>query len=296
MANARVGLKTRGRNSASRQSSHIMRQGDGYKNANIIPLFIPKDDVFLAPKLSLNASERRSLQKQIQVYKSRQKKYDHGSPLWLKQEAKIVQIKQKLDGAGKDRKNTIHFFELELCLTDTPPSSIHRLAFGDHVRGWLKKEFPDLVPECGAVHLDQHSLHAHAMFKVPDDTTWRQFCDERYGGNRELAVALTQSWHEYIGKVAKIEPLKVGEGKRYKKLKAYKAETGFTGSIGNANALPPQSHTDTEPKTETETEPKKETAAQDQIQEIATKIAPGRELLKRAVANIKKTSTGVDLK
>lgn len=288
MANARVGLKTRGRNSASRQSSHILRQGDSYKNANIIPLFIPKENAFLAPKLSLNASERKALSNKLQAYKSRQKKYDQGSPLWLKQEAKIVQIRQQLDRAGKDRKNTVHFFELELCLTDKPPSSIHRLAFGDHVRGWLKKEFPDLVPVCGAVHLDQHSLHAHAMFAVPDGTTWRQFCDERYGGNRELAVALTQSWHEHIGKVAKIEPLKVGEGKRYKKLKAYKAETGFNGSIGNANALPSQNHTDTEPK--------KETAAQDQIREIAIKIAPDRELLKRAVANLKKPSTGVDLK
>lgn len=298
MANARCGLKTRGRNSAGRQSSHILRQGDGYKSANIIPLFIPKDDAFLAPKLSLNASERKALGNKLQAYRSRQKKYDEGSPLWLKQEAKIVQIREQLDNAGKQRKNTVNFFELELCLTDTPPSSIHHITFGDKVKGWLKKEFPDLEPVVGAVHKDQHSLHAHVMFAIPDGTTWRKFCDERYGGNRELAVSLTQSWHDHIGKTVKIEPLKVGEGKRWKKLKAYKAETGFTGKIGDANALPPQSHTDTESKADTKAEPKKEAAAKsidEQIKTIAQPIVD-RDALSKAIESLKKKTIDQSLK
>lgn len=282
MANARCGLKTRGRNSASRQSSHILREGDGYKNSNIIPLFIPKEDVFLAPKLSLNSKERRGLQNQLQVYRSRQKKYDEGSPLWLKQEAKIVQIREQLNNAGKQRKNTVNFFELELCLTDTPPSSIHHITFGDKVKGWLKKEFPDLEPVVGAVHLDQYSLHAHVMFKVPDETTWRKFCDERYGGNRELAVALTQSWHDHIGKTVKIKPLKVGEGKRYKKLKAYKAETGFGGGVGSSGG----------------SEPKKEDAAKsidEQIKTIAQPIVD-RDALSKAIKSLKKKTIDQSLK
>lgn len=234
MANARVGLKTHGRNSAGRQSSHILRQGDEYKNANIVPLFIPKEDAFLAPKLSLNATERKALGNKMQAYKSRQKKYENGSPLWLKQESKIVAIRQKLDGAGNQRKNTVNFFELELCLTNTPPVHLISKNFERFLREWLKKEFPELTPVAGAIHLDQFSLHGHVMFKVPDGTTWRNFCDVCYGGNRELAVALTQSWHKHIGAHIELEALKVGQGKRYKKLKDYKAETGFKGSIGSA--------------------------------------------------------------
>ena len=129
MANARVGLKTRGRNSAGRQSSHILRNGDSYTNAKIIPIFIPPENAFLAPKLSLNATERKALGNKMQSYKSRQKKYENGSPLWLKQEAKIVAIRQKLDGAGNQRKNTVNFFELELCLAVYSSSIIHRQLF-----------------------------------------------------------------------------------------------------------------------------------------------------------------------
>lgn len=297
MANARVGLKTRGRNSASRQSSHIMRQGDSYKNANIIPLFIPKENAFLAPKLSLNATERKALGNKMQSYKSRQKKYEYGSPLWLKQEAKIVAIRQKLDGAGNQRKNTVNFFELELCLTNTPPTHPISKDYERLLREWLKKEFPELTPITGAVHLDQASLHAHIMFAVPEGMSWKQFVETKYGDNRIAPVAMTQSWHDHIGKHIELEALNTGMQKRFQKLKAYKAETGFTGSIGNANELPPQSHTETKTEKETNTESKKETAAQDQIKEIAsTKKSFDRDALKRAVDSLKNKSTGVDLK
>lgn len=271
MANARVGLKTRGRNSAGRQSSHILRQGSSYLDAKIIPIFIPPENAFLAPKLSLNATERKALGNKMQAYKSRQKKYESGSPLWYKQEAKIVAIRQKLDGAGNQRKNTVNFFELELCLTNTPP--IHPISkdYERLLREWLKKEFPELTPITGAVHLDQASLHAHVMFAVPEGMSWKQFVEAKYGDNRIAPVAMTQSWHDHIGKYIKLEALEVGQGKRYKKLKDYKAETGFKGSIGSGGVN------------------KIEMAAQaDQIKAIARKV-PSRSSLEQAVKSLQST-------
>lgn len=271
MANARVGLKTRGRNSAGRQSSHILRQGNSYLDAKIIPIFIPPENAFLAPKLSLNATERKALGNKMQAYKSRQKKYESGSPLWYKQEAKIVAIRQKLDGAGNQRKNTVNFFELELCLTNTPPTHPISKDYERLLREWLKKEFPELTPITGAVHLDQASLHAHVMFAVPEGMSWKQFVEAKYGDNRIAPVAMTQSWHDHIGKYIKLESLEVGQGKRYKKLKDYKAETGFKGSIGNGGVN------------------KIEMAAQaDQIKAIARKV-PSRSSLEQAVKSLQST-------
>lgn len=271
MANARIGLKTRGRNSAGRQSSHILRQGSSYLDAKIIPIFIPPENAFLAPKLSLNATERKALGNKMQAYKSRQKKYESGSPLWYKQEAKIVAIRQKLDGAGNQRKNTVNFFELELCLTNTPPTHPISKDYERLLREWLKKEFPELTPITGAVHLDQASLHAHVMFAVPEGMSWKQFVEAKYGDNRIAPVAMTQSWHDHIGKYIKLEALEVGQGKRYKKLKDYKAETGFKGSIGSGGVN------------------KIETAAQaDQIKAIARKV-PSRSSLEQAVKSLQST-------
>lgn len=271
MANARVGLKTRGRNSAGRQSSHILRQGSSYLDAKIIPIFIPPENAFLAPKLSLNATERKALGNKMQSYKSRQKKYENGSPLWLKQEAKIVAIRQKLDGAGNQRKNTVNFFELELCLTNTSPTHPISKDYERLLREWLKKEFPELTPITGAVHLDQASLHAHVMFAVPEGMSWKQFVEAKYGDNRIAPVAMTQSWHDHIGKYIKLEALEVGQGKRYKKLKDYKAETGFKGSIGSGGVN------------------KIEMAAQaDQIKAIARKV-PSRSSLEQAVKSLQST-------
>lgn len=271
MANARVGLKTRGRNSAGRQSSHILRQGNSYLDAKIIPIFIPPENAFLAPKLSLNATERKALGNKMQAYKSRQKKYESGSPLWYKQEAKIVAIRQKLDGAGNQRKNTVNFFELELCLTNTPPTHPISKDYERLLREWLKKEFPELTPITGAVHLDQASLHAHVMFAVPEGMSWKQFVEAKYGDNRIAPVAMTQSWHDHIGKYIKLEALEVGQGKRYKKLKDYKAETGFKGSIGSGGVN------------------KIEMAAQaDQIKAIARKV-PSRSSLEQAVKSLQST-------
>ncbi len=281
MANARVGLKTRGRNSAGRQSSHILRQGSSYLDPNITPIFIPPENAFLAPKLSLNATERKALGNKMQAYKSRQKKYESGSPLWHKQEAKIVAIRQKLDGAGNQRKNTVNFFELELCLTNTPPTHPISKDYERLLREWLKKEFPELTPITGAVHLDQASLHAHVMFAVPEGMSWKQFIEAKYGDNRIAPVAMTQSWHEHIGKYIKLEALEVGQGKRYKKLKDYKAETGFTGGIGSGGVN------------------KIETAAQaDQIKAIARKV-PSKASLEQAVKSLQsavKKSTDQSIK
>lgn len=295
MGNARVGLKTRSRGSAGRQSAHILRQGERYKGSAPIVLFNPKENAFCAPKLSLSSSQRRSLQKQIQVYKSRQKKLELNSPKWHKHEAKIVELRSKLDQAGKDRKNTVHFFELELCLTKTHPASEHRHRFGGWVREWLEKEFPELTPTTGAVHLDQSSLHAHIMFEVPEGKTWHDFVIERNGDNREFPRQLTKSWHDFMKlKGVEIDELELNAGNRYdKKLHEYKAETGFDGKIGDANALPTQSHTDTEPKakadTHSETEQKPAAQSTDQIKAVA-KSTQGRASLEKALERLKKTS------
>lgn len=227
MANARVGLKTRSRTAAGRSSAHILREGTQYPDAKIEVLFKPKEGTYLAPKLSLSADKRRSLQKQIQVYKSRLKKSEPQSPQWHRQTAKIAELQSKLKKGGKDRRNTVHFFELELCLTSTPPKGDIADRYADHVREWIKKEFPDMTPVVGAVHKDQHSLHAHVMFAVPDGSTWTKFVEAKYGDSQIAPALMSQSWHDHIGKSVDLEPLKIGEGKRYVKLQQHKKETGF---------------------------------------------------------------------
>lgn len=282
MANARAGLKTRNRGSASRQSSHVLRQGERYRHPKIVTIFTPSDNAFKAPKSSLSAEKRRSLQKQIQVYKSRQRKLDEGSSKWLKHEAKITEMREQLDRAGDDRRNTVHFFELELCLTDTPPTSPYAKDLPDWIREFIKKEFPDLTPTTGAVHLDQGALHGHVIIPVPDGTTWRQWTIDNYGGNRQFALAITERWHSFVAsKGVELDELK--HGVRYTNIQRLKEATGYKGEIGSGE-VPPPAHLS-----------RPATKPIDQIKVIARPTID-RDALKKAVESLGKTTPDQSLK
>jgi len=254
--NASAQIKTHTAKSASAKNSHILRMSDAYKNPKIIILQKP-DEKFSSskkPKLTKNEKqfeadrkkELKSINALISKYKKRilglgdpQAEQDQERLLKMQEKLKEYEAKREELKASKQveetrgRKKEKDYIEFELCLTGVPPTDGRVIKAFEIVQSHFLKEkfFQPLKLVTNAVHLDQHSLHSHAVFEIPRDKTWTGYLESFKKSGKEVYKEISKAWHRYckanlekvIGK--EFEPQQ--SGKRYKSLKKYKEDTEY---------------------------------------------------------------------
>jgi len=149
--------------------------------------------------------------------------------LFKKKEA-LKEAKEVPETRGKKQK--IHFVEFEISITMSNEWKKNKefvKTFQDLQTQFLKnKFFAELELELNVVHLDQFSLHSHAMFKLPEGKTFDTHLREVNRDGRIAYEILNRAWHNTVEKELKtkfgIEIEEMQSGKRYISLRDFKKQ------------------------------------------------------------------------
>ncbi len=91
------------------------------------------------------------------------------------------------------------------------------------------RAFKGLELKTNAVHLDQFSVHSHALLRLPDETSWEKYFSQfRAEDGRDFYKQMAKTWHSLV-KTALFKNFGITlenqtSGKRYKSLKTFKKE------------------------------------------------------------------------
>ena len=145
-----------------------------------------------------------------------------------------------------------HFVEFIFTLTNTEPSN-HDLnnRFALAQKKYLEMYFKQYELVTNVMHLDQHSLHAHAIVKLPKGKTWTElilkktqqkveFTDEQikersskpiYDALKKGYEIIARHFQGFMSEELNIKFDKLKSGIFYKGLAKYKKETGFNSDL-----------------------------------------------------------------
>ena len=155
---------------------------------------------------------------------------------------------QKSGNETRGRKKEKQFVEFIFSLTNTEPTNEdlnNRFALAQS--NFLKKYFGSYELVTNVMHLDQTSLHAHAIVKLPKGKTWTElilkktkqevvFTDEQikersakpiYDALKKGYETIARSFQGFMSKELNIRFDKLKSGVFYKSLSKYKKETEF---------------------------------------------------------------------
>lgn len=135
----------------------------------------------------------------------------------------------------RGKKQEIHFAEFELSITMSGAWKDNEefvKTFQELQTKFLKNDinrlFKGFELELNVVHLDQFSIHSHAMFKLPEGKTFDQLLRTIHRDGREAYKILNRAWHKSVERELKVKfGIQIEEmqsGKRYKSLKTFKKE------------------------------------------------------------------------
>ncbi len=263
--NATIQIKPLTPRQANFRVNENMRLGTKFTNPNFIVL----EDNRASTSFSTEKKERSkndadvakkidALRASIRTYQKRILKCDDEKKI-AKMQSKILgyedEIKnlenQKSDNETRGRKKEKQFVELEFCLTNTPPNGVDKKYienFNQAIKKYIAKYFGKSSQVVTIVtHLDQHSLHAHAILKLPKNLTWTDYVLKRAAtqveatdeqikerSSKPIYDALKQAYaklaHHFQGFMAKelntrFDTLK--KGVFYCSLSKYKKQTQF---------------------------------------------------------------------
>lgn len=259
--NTSVQVKTHTSSSAKNKNVHNLREGEHYENINILILKEPKEQFSKSKKVQnkivkVKDSERQKELKRVNssigTYQKRVAKLDEDldKERILKMQEKIKELiekrellkSQKVDETRGRKKEKTHV-EFELCLTGVPPENKNEIeAFTEVQSAFLTSSFfKGLELVSNAVHLDQSSVHSHAIFKIPENTTWKKYLKQFGEDGREIYKMIQNGWHALCKQ--RLEPILGKEfepqqsAQKYDSLRNFKLSTKWDKRIGdNKNA------------------------------------------------------------
>lgn len=255
--NATVQIKTLTPRQAVNRVNENLRLGLKYDSPNIVVL----EDNFASTSFSTEKKERSSTDKEIgrkinalrssiKTYEKRINQTDDEKKR-AKMQSKVTEYLTEISNlegkkSGEEtrgRKKEKHFVELIFSLTNTEPSN-HDLnnRFALAQKKYLEMHFKQYELVTNVVHLDQHSVHSHAIVKIPKGKTWTQtLLDKKTittltknNRTKKLYEALKQGYaniarhfQDFMSKELNIKFDKLKNGVFYKSLSKYKKQTGF---------------------------------------------------------------------
>ena len=163
---------------------------------------------------------------------------------------------QKSGNETRGRKKEKQFVEFIFSLTNTEPSKDLNNRFALAQSNFLKKYFSEYELVTNVVHLDQTSLHAHAIIKLPKGKTWTElilkktaqevvFSDEQikkrsakpiYDALKKGYETIARSFQGFMAKELNIKFDELKHGVFYKSLSKYKKENPKKGGFNPLEA------------------------------------------------------------
>lgn len=254
---ATLQIHTHSNRKASFRANENLRNGTKFSDAKIIvvannssntnyselKLTRSKSDVDVSKKINILKSNIRVYQKKISSETDTKKIQKYKLKI-ADYEQQILDLQNKKSGVEtRGRKKEKTFFELIMSLPSVKPDSKHVELFIKAQKNYLDKFFGKCQLVVNAVHLDQHSLHSHAILKVPEDKTFSDYIlgrsklvyentkKSRTDALRGAFKMLTHGFQNYMREQMQINFEQFESGKKYKSLKKYKLESPLVAQI-----------------------------------------------------------------
>lgn len=257
--NASIQIKTHSVSSARNKNTHILRNSEAYENPRIIILLQNDNTRFSKPTKAKperavlqneenRKNELKKVNSAIAVYtkrieailpddddeekRKRLQKLEEKKRELLKKREELKEAKEVAETRGKKQKH--HYIEFVFSITNSnaylEDDEFVEL-FQELQTEFLKNNnvFKGLEMETNAIHLDQYSVHSHALFKLPEGITWKKYLAQfDVVDGREAYRQLAKVWHSYV-KTSLFKNFGITlenqeSGKRYISLKSFKKQ------------------------------------------------------------------------
>ena len=257
--NATIQIKTLTPRQAINRVNENLRLGAKYNDPNIVIHEDNRASISFSPEKKERSDDDKEIARKINALRSSIKTYekrishcdDEKKKIKMQNKvtdylAEINDLEGKKSGnETRGRKKEKHFVEFIFSLTNTEPNSDLNNRFSLAQSKYLNY-FKDLELVSNVTHLDQHSIHSHAIFKIPKGQTWTQCLLDKVkvaeliekNSSRKLYNALKTSYEtiarhfqDFMSKELGICFDSLKKGVFYKSLSKYKKQTGF----GNLN-------------------------------------------------------------
>ena len=263
MGNATLQIQNKSGRSAISRANENLRQGLKFSDPKIVVVannvsttnfsqpqkLRLENDVEISKKINSINSSIRTYEKRILAETNPQK--------ILKMQLKISSYKseiaalknQKSDVETRGRKKEKNFVELIMSLPGIKPQGEIVQKFIEAQKNYLNKFFGKAELVVNAVHLDQHSIHSHAILKIPSSVTWSEYLFRRLkvtpeNTNKARTDALRQAYatmangfQNYMAEQLQMRFDPLRHGIKYTGLKKYKLENPLGGQILTKGAL-----------------------------------------------------------
>ncbi len=257
MGNATLQIQNKSGRSAISRANENLRQGLKFSDPKIVVVannvsttnfsqpqkLRLENDVEISKKINSINSSIRTYEKRILAETNPQK--------ILKMQLKISSYKseiaalknQKSGAETRGRKKEKNFVELIMSLPGIKPQGEIVQKFIEAQKNYLNKFFGKAELVVNAVHLDQHSIHSHAILKIPPSVTWSEYLFKRLKVNpentkkartdalRQAYGTLANGFQNFMGEQLNVRFDPLQNGIKYTGLKKYKLESPLEAQI-----------------------------------------------------------------
>lgn len=250
MGNATLQIQNKSGRSAISRANENLRQGLKFSDPKIVVVAnnVSTTNFSQPQKLRLEndveiSKKINSINSSIRTYKKRILAETNPQKI-LKMQLKISSYKseiaalknQKSDVETRGRKKEKNFVELIMSLPGIKPQGEIVQKFIEAQKNYLNKFFGKAELVVNAVHLDQHSIHSHAILKIPPSVTWSEYLFKRLKVNpentkkartdalRQAYGTLANGFQNFMGEQLNVRFDPLQNGIKYTGLKKYKLE------------------------------------------------------------------------
>lgn len=254
--NATIQIKTLTPRQAINRVNENLRLGAKYNAPNIVIHEDNRASISFSPEKKERSNDDKEIGRKINALRSSIKTYEKrisqcdDEKKKIKMQNKVTDyhteiraLESKKSGTEtRGRKKEKHFVEFIFSLTNTEPSNNDLNNRFSLAQSKYLNYFKDLELVSNVTHLDQHSVHSHAIFKIPKGQTWTQCLLDKAkvaeliekNSSRKLYNALKKSYEtiarhfqDFMGKELGIRFDSLKKGIFYKSLSKYKKQTEF---------------------------------------------------------------------
>lgn len=247
---ATLQIHTHSNRKASFRANENLRNGTKFSDAKIVvvannssntnyselKLTRSKSDVDVSKKINILKSNIRVYQKKISSETDTKKTEKYKLKI-VDYEQQILNLQNQKSGAEtRGRKKEKNFVELIMSLPGIKPQGKIVQKFIEAQKNYLNKFFGKAELVVNAVHLDQHSIHSHAILKIPPSVTWSEYLFKRLKVNpentkkartdalRQAYGTLANGFQNFMGEQLNVRFDPLQNGIKYTGLKKYKLE------------------------------------------------------------------------
>lgn len=254
--NATIQIKTLTPRQAINRVNENLRLGAKYHDHKIVVHEDRRASTSFSPEKKERSNDDKEIGRKINALRSSIKTYEKrisqcdDEKKKIKMQNKVTDYleeirdleSKKSGNETRGRKKEKHFVEFIFSLTNTEPNNSDLNNRFSLAQSKYLHYFKDLELVSNVTHLDQHSVHSHAIFKIPEGQTWTQCWLDKAkvakliekNSSKKLYDALKSSYEtiarhfqDFMSRELRIRFDSLKRGVFYKSLSKYKKQTEF---------------------------------------------------------------------